>query len=147
METAVNVSCMCCNKITCCILMPCFVWFFAIFSTVHSYHLGSCVRHFWDLLKEATSSAFIHTLFFLLLLHFAIIRMRLRSYVTQGPKTRHLSGIIYRDTSKNRREGFSSLKFFISACVRKIVIIWKVVTRFQCGLFYLTQNEALYCPE
>jgi len=45
------------------------------------------------------------------------------TYVTQGPKTRRLSGIIYRDTSKNRRAGLSSLKFFISAGVRKFAII------------------------
>ena len=45
------------------------------------------------------------------------------SYVMQGPKTRRLSGIIYEDTSKNRSVGFSSLKFFISAGVRKFVII------------------------
>ena len=34
-----------------------------------------------------------------------------------------LVGIIYGDTSKNRRKGFSSLKFFISAGVHKFVII------------------------
>jgi len=45
-------------------------------------------------------------------------------YVTHGPRIRRLSGIIYRDTSKNRREEFSSLKFFISAGVLKFVIIW-----------------------
>src|SRR6218665_534198 len=46
-----------------------------------------------------------------------------RTVVTQGAKTCRLSGIISGDTRKNRREGFSSLKFFISAGVRKFVII------------------------
>jgi len=45
------------------------------------------------------------------------------TFVTQGPKTRRLSGIIYGDKIKNRREGFSSLKLFISAGLHKFVII------------------------
>jgi len=44
-------------------------------------------------------------------------------FVKQGPKTRRLSRIICGATNNNRREGFSSLKFFISAGVRKFVII------------------------
>jgi len=47
-------------------------------------------------------------------------------FVTQRPKTRRLSEIIYGDTSKNRREGFSSLQFFNSAGVREFVIIFHV---------------------
>ena len=53
----------------------------------------------------------------------AFFRATPQVYVTQGTNTRRLSAIIYGDTRKNRRERFSSLKFFISAGAHKIVLI------------------------
>jgi len=43
--------------------------------------------------------------------------------------------------------GLSSLQFFNSPGVHEFTITCKVLARFECCLFYLTQNKALYCPE
>jgi len=69
------------------------------------------------------------------------------SAVMPGLETRRLSLPRYWARGPNRREGFSSLQFFNSAGVREFVINSKVVTRFNCRLFCLIQNKALYDQE